>query len=349
MILLTGVLSVCPSTRTAAGADHLAEPTENDSIERFSMLQIRFGIPIEINCYAESPEKAKTAFIAAFAEAKRLDGIFSDYDPDSEARQLAALPAGQWHTASSDLLRVCQAARRVTKESSGAFDISVGPLTHLWRKTMRFKRRPDADVLASTLTNVGNDRWAINDDAIYFHESGMRLDFGGIAKGYALDQMALVLSHHHINQYLIDAGGDLICGDPPPEREFWRIEIERPRSTPREDAAESAAKDKPMVLRLANRAVATSGASYQSVTLDGKRYSHIVDPRTGYGVPFLANVTVEAKSGLVADALASAISVLGEERAQTLLSIEDDIRFTITQPSGERKTFPPDTNLRGSH
>lgn len=349
MMLLTGVLSLCPSARTAAGADHRAEPTENDSIERFSMLQIRFGIPIEISCYAESPEKAKAAFNAAFAEAKRLDGIFSDYDPDSEARRLAALPAGQWHPASSDLLRVCNAARRVTAVSQGAFDISVGPLTHQWRKTMRSKRHPDTEVLASVLAKVGNDRWAIKENAIYFNESGMRLDFGGIAKGYALDQMALVLRRHQINQYLIDAGGDLICGDSPPEREFWRIEIERPKSTPRDDAAETATTGKPMVLRIANRAVATSGASYQSVTLDGKRYSHIVDPRTGYGVPFLANVTVEAKTGLVADALASAISVLGEDRAKGLLSNNMDIRFTITQPNGERRTFPPDGNLRGSH
>lgn len=295
------------STLLLAGTCLVSSVTASD---RFSLLQIRFGVPVEIQLEADDEPAASKAMLAAFAEAKRLDGIFSDYDPDSEARRLADAEPNRWYAASPELVEVSRSARTLASLTDGAFDISVGPLTHLWRKTMRFKRAPDATRVADAIARVGNDRWDVRDGEICFRQAGMRLDYGGIAKGYALDRMASVLREHGIDSYLIDAGGDLICGQPPTGRDGWRIEIERPSDRMN---ATAAPRRKPLVLTLANRAVATSGATYQSVTLDGVRYSHIVDPRTGYGVRFLANVTVEADRGWLADALASAVSVCGRD------------------------------------
>lgn len=304
------------------------EPDQSTSaLESYSQLQLRFGIPVQIELYGYEEAIAKRALDAAFAEAKRLDLVFSDYDDQSEARRLASLPVGQWHNASKDLIFVSRQAKAVSQNTNGAFDVTVGPLTHLWRKTMRFKRLPEPKVLEDALARVGNDLWEVSDDGVRFDSPDMRLDFGGIAKGYALDRMAAVLREHGVEQYLIDAGGDILCGDPPPNRTSWRIEIEAPR----EKGSDPDPRSKPRVLELANRAVATSGATYQSVEINGVRYSHILNPQTGYGVQFLANVTVEAKTGLLADALASAVSVVGLAGVDEIRASYPDAAITITE------------------
>ena len=306
---------------------------ETITVEHFSMLQIRFGISIEIQVYADSKENAQAAIDNAFEEAKRIDTIFSDYDPDSEARLLVDLPPDQWHDASAELVFLSRESRKICEMTNGAFDVTVGPLTHLWRKTMRFKTAPNAERLSQAVQRVGNAQWDVREGAIRMKRDGMRLDFGGIAKGYALDRMAETLRDSGISSFLIDAGGDILCGDAPPDREAWRIEIEAPKLKPRQNSPKvQAHPTEPMVLMLANRAVATSGASYQSVVLNGKRYSHIVDPRTGYGVPFLANVTVEAGTGMLADALASAVSVMGDDAVHDLKRQFPGTEITIIQP-----------------
>lgn len=304
---------------------------ENAKLQRASVLQIRFGIPIEIQAYAASQDQARQAINAAFDEAKRLDAIFSDYDPDSEARKLAAAEVDVWHPASEELVEVSREARRISAATNGAFDVTVGPLTHLWRKTMRFKKHPDADALQAALKTVGNTKWDVRDEAVQFRIAGMRLDYGGIAKGYALDRMGNVLKQHGVDRFLIDAGGDILCGAAPPGRDAWRIEIEAPRDRNQSDAPKAGST----TLNLSNRAVATSGASYQSVVLDGKRYSHILDPRTGYGVPFLANVTVEAPTGMLADALASAVSVMGANSVRQIQETFPGVNVSVTDASSE--------------
>jgi thiamine biosynthesis lipoprotein len=155
----------------------------------------------------------------------------------------------------------------------------------------------------------------------------MRLDLGGIAKGYAADQALAVLRDRGIPRALVDAGGDLAIGDPPPDARGWRIAVATPHSTssppssptpPPEDGAGTYGAES-TVLLLSNCGVATSGDAYQFVEFEGRRYSHIVDPRTGMGVVGASSVTVVAPDGMTADALASAVSVLGPEEGIALI------------------------------
>ncbi|MGE4001886.1 MAG: FAD:protein FMN transferase, partial [Planctomycetaceae bacterium] len=165
-------------------------------------------------------------------------------------------------------------------------------------------------------------------------QAGMRLDLGGIAKGYAADEALRVLQEHGIEHALIDAGGDIVTGQPPPGADGWRIGI-APLDAPDGDPQR--------FLRLGNAAVATSGDASQFVEIDGIRYSHIMDPRTGLGLTTRSSVTIVAPDGIAADSLASAVSVLGPERGLKLLrSIAGtDALIVVRDDSGLRSWESP--------
>jgi thiamine biosynthesis lipoprotein len=137
----------------------------------------------------------------------------------------------------------------------------------------------------------------------------MKLDLGGIAKGYALDEALKTLQAHGVTRALVTGGGDMVAGEPPPGQKGWRIEV-----APLDVTNAPPAR----FLRLRNAALATSGDIFQHVEIDGRRYSHIVDPRTGLGLIDRSQVTVIARDGTMADALATAVSVLGPERGLEL-------------------------------
>ncbi len=144
---------------------------------------------------------------------------------------------------------------------------------------------------------------------------GMRLDLGGIAKGYAADCALRVLRKFGISRALIELGGDIVLGDPPPNRKGWRIGI----------LDESGKPEK--FLEIANCAVSTSGSTEQFVEIAGRRYAHIVDPRTGLGLTKLILVTVIAKDGITADGLATALCVLGEKEGRKLAESYGAVAF----------------------
>ena len=276
---------------------------------------VRFGVPIEVQLYASDPAAAKIAAEQAFEEVRRFDRVFSDYDPDSEARRLCDRPVGVKHRVSSELFEVLALSQQFSETSGGEFDVTVGQLTRLWRKSRRFKRLPDArDLsLARIATGFGNLELVKSPKhgpprprGIVLAEPGMRLDFGGVVKGYALHRVAEVLRPVS-RQYLIEFGGEVLVGDPPPGRDGWRIKVERPRLPDGTDARE------PVLLTLREMAVATSGDTYQHSVIEGRRLSHIIDPRTGWPVESQPQVTVIARHPAYADAVASALSVMGQE------------------------------------
>jgi thiamine biosynthesis lipoprotein len=144
----------------------------------------------------------------------------------------------------------------------------------------------------------------------------MKLDLGGIAKGYAADEALKILKNHGITRALVAAAGDIVVSAPPPEKSGWQIEIDSP----------------PKIIPLANSAVSTSGDLFQHVELDGIRYSHIVDPRTGIGLTNQITVTVIAANSTTADALATAVSVLGAEKGRALAKkIRPSVQLTFSK------------------
>jgi thiamine biosynthesis lipoprotein len=310
MLLLVAAVAGC-GHRTGPGTD---VRDGQRTLDRYEYARVLMGTRCRIVLFAGSEQEAADAGAKAFDRIAALESVLSDYRADSEASVLVGLPVDQWHTVSPDLAEVLELSRRVFEASDGAFDPTVGPLTKLWRETRRTGQLPDGSRLEAARAVVGPGFVELEGRArVRLRKSGMGLDFGGIGKGYAADEALAVLRHEGFAIALIDFGGDLVAGDPPPgSPQGWAVEV-------RDGVGE--------VRRflMANRALATSGDLEQFVEIgggggQGVRYAHIVDPRTGLGLTRRIAATVLAEQGWLADALASAACVLGPEGSDRLAS-----------------------------
>ncbi len=254
------------------------------------------GGQVKFTFYSTSEDAARTTALAAFAEFARLEDVYSDYRPQSELMRLSA-KAGQGPVPiSSDLLEILRHSRRISVLTDGAFEVTASPIIRLWRKAREDGKMPPAEALAEARSRVGFRRLSIDPIASTIAlEPGTSLDLGGIAKGWACEAAVNVFRSHGINSVLVEAGGDIAAGDAPPEREGWAIAIRGREDDP---------------ILLANQSMSTSGDAYQFVEIEGNRYSHIVDPRTGLGVTNRVQATVISRNGADADALATALCVL---------------------------------------
>ncbi|MFM8705825.1 MAG: FAD:protein FMN transferase [Planctomycetia bacterium] len=296
------------------------------------------GVPWTITLYAASEAAGREAAAAAFAEVERLNGILSDYDETSElARLSAAAPTAVPVEVSEDLWRVLERAVAIREATGGAFDPTVGPLTTLWRQSRRSGALPLPDKLAAARAAVGPDTLRLDREhrTVRLEASGMRLDLGGIGMGYAIDRALEVLRRRSINAAMIDASGDIGVSGPPPGSPGWRIDV-----APLDPLATDAPRQ---TLVLVDAAVTTSGDARQGVEIDGIRYSHIVDPRTGIGVVGPAAVTVIARDCTTADALATAASVLGPEEGMRVVAAEPGAaaRFVWLESGAAREVSSP--------
>jgi thiamine biosynthesis lipoprotein len=314
------------------------------SQQRFRFSEPKMGSPFNLTFYAGDSAKAEQLAAAAFRLVDSLNAIFSDYLPDSELNQLS-LTAGtdSFFSASPLLFEVVARSKKASLQSNQAFDITIGPLSRLWRNARREKRFPSSrEVMeAKKLTGMNNIILEPAQKRIKLLLRGMQLDLGGIAKGYVAQQVILFLQQQGIPAALADAGGDLVCSDPPPGKQGWLIGINRPGSET------ELIEEK---IAYSHGAVATSGDLYQYLEHEGKRYSHIIDPRTGLGVPFQRNVTILAPDGATADWLATACSILPVSKCKKLVKQhgggllitelnKKGLRYIIT--SGIKKRFVP--------
>jgi thiamine biosynthesis lipoprotein len=280
--------------------------------DRYQRTQRHMGTDITIVLYAKSSSAAEAGFQAGFQAFARIDAVGSDYQPESELSQLSrSSPTKQPISVSEELWPILVESQRFASASEGAFDITVGPLTKLWRRARRQKELPTDAELHSALNAVGWKKLLLDhkQHSAQLTEPNMRLDLGGIAQGYAADRALQAMKALGITQALVDASGDVALGDPPPEEKGWRVGI----------APLSGQGEPEKYLTLSHLAVVTSGDAYQAVTLSGRRYSHIVDPKTGLGLQQRSQVTVIAPNATTADALATALSVLGPTRGWKLL------------------------------
>ena len=279
---------------------------ESKPSARFTFSEIHMGAPWKIVLYARDETTANHAAQAAYARIEQLNRVLSDYDPDSELSRLGATsPSAEPAPVSDDLWRVLEFAQALSRKSDGAFDITVGPLTKLWRRARRLKEMPAPDLLAAA--REATDYKSLELDSATHTakllKPNMRLDAGGIGMGYGVDEALKVLKRHGIANALIDASGDIGVSDSPPGQRGWRIGIEPP----------SGEGPPSRYVLLSNHAISTSGDAFQAVEIDGKRYSHIIDPRTGLGVTGRSSVTVIAPDCTTADSYTKPICVLGPE------------------------------------
>jgi thiamine biosynthesis lipoprotein len=265
-----------------------------------------------------SPEKRAAGIV--FEEIKKVEDLLSKYNPDSEVSRLNK--TGELEV-SPDTFYVIKKAGEFWKESSGALDITVAPLMDLWGFTDKNYCLPDDKDIKKTSNLVGFEKIFFDNskNMVKFSVSGMKIDLGGIAKGYAVDKAVKKLVSQGIKSCIINAGGQVFClgdkfGRP------WGVMIKNPHNQ----------TQKGYLMEVKNMAVATSGDYEQFFLKDNKRYCHIINPKTGYPIQNnIVSVTVIAHDGITADALATSIFVLGKEKGEELAKKFPDVKLKIIE------------------
>ena len=322
-----------PAPTSDAEKPPLAVADSQRGLSRYQYEQVHMGTRFRMVLYGRDQETANQAAQAAFDRITQLDKVLSDYDPQSEISRLSAgSPSPQPVRISDDLWPVLWQAQELARRSDGAFDATAGPLTTLWRAARRNGKLPADEALAAARKAAGYQHLGLNDGThtARLLRGSMRIDLGGIAKGYAADEALAVLAKRGITQALVAAGGDIAVAAPPPGRAGWRIVIAPLRKD--DGTILSPAR----TLLVAQAGVSTSGEAEQHVDIGGVRYSHIVDPRTGLGLTTHSSVTVVSPRGILSDGLATAVSVLGPTKGLELLAAAPGVQGLVVVADGDR-------------
>jgi len=283
-------------------------------MQRYTFSRPAMGTAFNIIVYAPDSTVAHLVSDTAFERIDLLDRHLSTFLVDSEVSRLSLSAGTGDDVPVSDLLwPVLVEAQWMARQSKGAFDVTVGTLSRLWRRAMRRNQMPLQHELEKARNSVGYRHMHLNaqNQTVRLDCEDLRLDLGGIVKGFAANEALRIISSFGLSSTLVDAGGDIVLGDPPPGEEGWRITLSTVNSNGdlvQEDTL------------LSNTAIASSGDTYRFIEADGVRYSHIIDPRTGMAVSHISQVTVFAPTGIRADALASACSVLPPKEGLALVT-----------------------------
>ncbi len=287
------------------------------------------GTLFALTVYAPDAATAGAAQAKAFARVAELEKVLSDYDPRSEVLTVCRAnddAPGKPIAVSADLAAALKLSLDLSDRTDGAFDVTLGPLTKLWRQTRRTQRLPAPEELAAAKALCGYKLLTLDADkrTLTFAKPGVRLDFGGIGKGFAADEVLKLLKAGGIDRALVAASGDITCGAPPPGEKGWKVDVKP-----------LAAGRPPRRLVLANASVSTSGDLDQVAVVDGVRYSHLLDPGTGLGLPGRRSVTVVAPTGALADALTKPASVWPREKALAFIEAEPGAALWMTVKLGD--------------
>ena len=277
---------------------------DDSTWQRFEYVNPKMGVKFRLKFFAPNQAAAERVARLAYARVEELNVIFSDYSPSSELNHLCAKPHGKPVPVSGDLFNIIEQSQQLARETGGAFDITAGPSVRLWRQSRKRGQMPAADSLVAATKCVGFRKIQLNSRkrTVTLLAPNMQFDLGGIAKGYAVDEAMRILKQNGIRRAFVAASGDMLTSGPPIGSEGWRVEIR---------AVDKFGNIYPRTVHSKHQALSTSGDTEQFVEVDGQRYSHIIDPRTGIGLTNRIAVTVVATSSTVADSRATAVSVLG--------------------------------------
>ncbi len=286
----------------------------------------------EISCYSQDRASAIKAIDAAFTEMRRIENVFSKFDENTSVSNINRIAGLEKVIVSEEVFGLTERSVYYSRISEGSFDITVGPLMEIWGFVRRQKAIPDRDVIDNALKSVGYKNIELDPKelSIRFLNKGVKIDFGGIAKGYAVDRAKDVLIAHGIKNGIINLGGNISALGKAPSGKNWNIGVEDPRGKGR-------------ILKtfeLRDMAISTSGNYERFFEIGGKRYSHIINPVTGKPCQGIISVTVVADSAEKADALSTAIFVMGEERGLNLAKSIKGIKVLILKEDGKIILYP---------
>jgi thiamine biosynthesis lipoprotein len=308
---------------TALGVGLVSELLRQAALHRVSLTRTRLGTLVTITVVHPDPSVARGMVDEAFTEMTRLEAILSRYRPDSPLSRLNTV--GRIDRAPSELLHVMTQALDYARMSGGAFDPTVAPLLKLYTsRAERGEGLPDVATVAHTLRLVGYEGVHITGTGVAFDHPGMSVTLDGIAKGYIVDRTVATLVGAGADRVLVDAGGDMASGGEGSVDEPWTVAVQDPRDV-------HGAVD---LVHLAGGCIATSGDYLQWFTEDRTAH-HIIDPRTGRSPIHTASVSVVADSAMTADALSTAVMVLGPEAGVRLLEPLDSVEGLVVNKSGE--------------
>jgi thiamine biosynthesis lipoprotein len=318
----------------------LSYPDLSSSANIFKYHQVAMGTGVEITLTGENEELAKKAVLQAFQEIKRIEYLMSPWIESSDVNRINRSAGDAGVKVSPETIEVLQRAQEVSKLSGGGFDLTVGPLVQLWRKARERGTPPETEEVKETLNlvNFRNLKTHYGGTAS-LKKKRMAIDLGGIAKGYAVDRAFELLKSRGFRNLVVNAGGDLRVGGSKPEGP-WSIGIQHPR-----DPEKIMAR-----ISLSDTAVATSGDYEKFFIHQGKRYHHILNPKTGFPAEGCQSVTLLYKEGIMADALATAIFVLGPEKGYALcqrrkgvdcLILDKEGNITLSPGLKDRISFTP--------
>jgi len=283
---------------------------ENDVLSRFEFSHSSMGSLFKIICYSTEETEVKQTAKIAFSIIDSLNLKMSDYLPESELMKLCRTSGkGIYKEVSEDLFNIISESIYWSRWSEGAFDITIGAYTQLWRRAGRKEILPAPDQLKKA--SIAVDYHFIKLDSmnrsVLLSNPDMQLDLGGIAKGYAVDRVFSIFEKRGYNYLLVDGGGDIRTGDAPPGTQGWKIALDNRIGND-------------SIIFISNVAIATSGDLYRFVEIDNIRYSHIINPATGYGITIPRIVTVTAPTCAQADVLASILNITGANKGFELLT-----------------------------
>lgn len=283
-------------TRRAGALCVLLAACASGELLRLQKSADAMGTTFSVIVYGAGPKDMEAAIDAAFAELQRFDALLSNYKPGSEWSLVNRLAAQRPVKVSPELFHLLSECLRYSRQTEGAFDISVGPLVKAWGFYGGRGQLPRPEDVTAALALVGYSHLRLDAAAgtVSFDRSGVEIDPGGIGKGYAVDCMAGILRRHGVAAALVTASGSTICGigAPPADPRGWRVEISNPRDR-RRSVAEVFLKD---------MAMSTSGTYEKSFRAEGRTFSHIIDPRTGRPAEGIRSATVVAPRAIDTEA-----------------------------------------------
>jgi len=297
---------------------------QNQTRGVFRQSRILMGTSVEVTVSQVGPEKAEEAVEAAFQEVERINRLMSHYRPDSEVSQISRHAGEKGIRVSPETLEVIERALYFSHLSGGAFDITIGPVFRLWN--FREGKIPDPEKLREQLKKVDYRKVKVDHSrsTVFIDEPGMELDLGAIAKGYAVDRACEVLKKRGVENFLVNAGGDLKVGGGKEKGIPWTIGIQHPRLP----------SDFIVKIQSKNAGIATSGDYEKYFLKDGERYHHILVPASGLPARECQSVTILSSTAMDADALATAVFVLGPKKGFALIEKTPNVHALIVDRRG---------------
>lgn len=288
------------------------------------------GSPFEITVVAKDTTQGNFFIDKAVAEVKRIENLISDWIPTTQISEVNKNAGIKAVKVDDEVFQLITRANKISKLTNGAFDISYASMDKIWKFDGSMKEMPTEEAIKSSVEKIGYEKIILNDTTktIFLKEKGMKLGLGGIGQGYIADKVKALLQKEGCHSGIVNVSGDINTWGKQIDGKPWTIGIVNPMNKNKVFAT----------FPLEDNAVETSGSYEKFVMFNGIRYSHIIDPRTGYPATGIVSVTVFAKQTEIADALATGIFVLGIDVGLHLVNQLKGIECIIVDDKGKIHT-----------